>query len=160
MGEEKREKGSATVLPALLACGASLFLLMFRSLPFSGSPSGKLGFSFRKPLPTGHSKISKCLKCAPVQAGTLPRGAKGAETHACDLPPRPSTAPPGTPRNHHFSVPLSPKAQGNLRAPSLDPRRATWSPHGAPKLPNGSQNDPKWTPKRVPKGPQNAKHIM
>ena len=124
---------------------------------FSGSPSGKPRFSFRKPLPTGHSKISKCLKCAPVQAGTLPRGAKVAETHAIVLPPG-NLSPPGDPQNHHFSVPLSPKAQGPLWAPWLDPWRATWSPHGAPRVPNGLQNHPKWTPKRVPKGLQNAKH--
>ena len=73
---------------ALLACGPSLFLLLFKfSFPFRKDPSGKPGFSFRKPLPTGDSKISKCLKCAPVQAGTLPRGAKVSETHAKVLPP-------------------------------------------------------------------------
>ena len=42
----------------------------------------KTGFSVRKPFPSGDSKISKSLKCAPVQAGTLPRGAKVSETHA------------------------------------------------------------------------------
>ena len=75
-------------------------------------------------------------------------------------PPGKVAPPPGTPQNHHFSVPLSPKAQGPLWAPWLDPWRATWSPHGAPKRQNGSQNAPKWTPKRVPKGPQNAKRRM
>ena len=65
------------------------------SLFFSGSPSGKPGFSFRKPLPTGDSKISKCLKCAPVQAGTLPRGAKVSETHDIVLPPESMSPPRG-----------------------------------------------------------------
>ena len=67
---------------------------------------------------------------------------------------------PQRPKNGLFLIPRSPKTEATLWAPSLDPWRATWRPHGAPKLPNGSQNVPKWTPKRVPKGPENAKLRM
>ena len=42
----------------------------------------KTGFSVRKPLPSGDRKIRKSLKCAPLQAGALPRGAKVSETQA------------------------------------------------------------------------------
>ena len=60
------------VLPSFSLSGSSLFRKSFR----------KTGFSVRKPFPSGDSKISKSLKCAPVQAGTLPRGAKVSETQA------------------------------------------------------------------------------
>ena len=145
---------------ALLACGASLFLLSSRSLPSFRKSFRKTGFSVRKPFPTGDRKICKSLKCAPVQAGTLPRGAKVSETQAFSYHPRQGINPPGDPQNRLFFIPLSPKAQAPHWPPSLDPWRATWSPHGAPRVPNGPQNDPKWTPKRVPKGLQNAKRRM
>ena len=116
-----------------------MFLLMFRSLPFSGSPSGKPGFSFRKPLPTGDSKISKCLKCAPVQAGTLPRGAKVSETHAIILPPCPSSLPPGIPQITNFPSRFLPRLKELFGLP----RWTLGEPLGVPLAPLSSQMAPK-----------------
>ena len=145
---------SATVLLALLACGASLFLLMFRSLPFSGSPSGKPGFSFRKPLPTGDSKISKCLKCAPVQAGTLPRGAKVSETHALVHHPRRSPTPPwGSPKSSIFHPAFSKGSSnplGSLAGPLEGHLESPWCPQGPKWLPKWPKMDTKTCPKRLP----------
>ena len=118
-----------------------MFLLPVRSLPFFRKSFRKTGFSVRKPFPTGDSKISKSLKCAPVQAGTLPRGAKVSETQAFSYHPTSGIAPPGDPQNRLFSIQLSPKAQAPPWAPSLDPWRATWSPMAPP----GSQMVPKMT---------------
>ena len=116
-----------------------MFLLMFRSLPFSGSPSGKPGFSFRKPLPTGHSKISKCLKCAPVQAGTLPRGAKVSETHAQVAPSGQVSPPPRTPEIIYFPS----RFLQRLKQLSGLPRWTLGGPLGVPMAPPSSQMAPK-----------------
>ncbi len=102
------------------------------SLFFSGSPSGKPGFSFRKPLPTGDSKISKCLKCAPVQAGTLPRGAKVAETHAIDYPPPLGYHPPRDPPKSSLFRPAfsqgSRNSLGSLAGPLESHLESPWRP--------------------------------
>ena len=113
-----------------------MFLLLFRSLPFSGSPSGKPGFSFRKPLPTGDSKISKCLKCAPVQAGTLPRGAKVSETHAIVVPPLVRLPPPpGPPEIITFPSRFLPRLKDLFGLPGW----TLGGPLGVPMAPPSSQ---------------------
>ena len=122
-----------------------MFLLLFRSLPFSGSPSGKPGFSFRKPLPTGDSKISKCLKCAPVQAGTLPRGAKVSETHAIDYSPCPCVPPLKI-------ITFPPRCLPRLKELFGLPRWTLGEPLGVPMAPLSSQ----MAPKMVQNGYQNV----
>ena len=120
----------------------------------------KTGFSVRKPFPTGDSKISKSLKCAPVQAGTLPRGAKVSETLAQAHPPRQCGPPPGDPQNRLFSTRFLQRLKRLSGVPHWTLRGAL----GVPMVPPGTQMapkmTPKWSPKCVPKGLQNAKHRM
>ena len=112
-----------------------MFLLLLRSLPFSGSPSGKPGFSSRKPVPTGDSKISKCLKCAPVQAGTLPRGAKVSKTHRRAPPPLVGCPPPGPPKIITFPSRFLPRLKDLFGLPGW----TLGGPLGVPMAPLSSQ---------------------
>ena len=101
-----KKKNPPPCLQALLACGASCGVppVPWSSLEKSISgPFRKSGFSVRKPLPLAAQTISKILKCAPVQAGTLPRGPKVSKTHAIpSTPPKVSPPPLGAPKNHFF----------------------------------------------------------
>ena len=137
-----------------------VFLLLFGSLPFSGSPSGKPEFSFRKPLPTGDPKISKCLKCAPVQAETLFRCAKVVEICAITDNARPPRVP------HPLGTPFwTPRSALNTRDPQSAPRilgdqLGAWCPKCSKMAPKWSQHGAQTDQKAVPECTQSSKCAM